>query len=87
MKSLEAFDDLKKRNEALKKEGHFHIGTQVMDIFEKLARRDTKEGIIVEEDYEEPEQPNDYYCPCCSNQPHFEDKFCSECGQRLEWKL
>lgn len=81
MTSKEAICDLKKRNEALKKEGHFHIGTQVMSILDELVERDTQM---------KPLKVNNtkliYWCSkcdCSSIQRY--DKFCHECGQRLDW--
>lgn len=39
MTSKEALNDLKKRNNALKKEGHFHIGTKVISVLEELVEK------------------------------------------------
>lgn len=38
-KELDALKDLKKRNKALKKEGHFHIGTITMNTIESALQR------------------------------------------------
>ena len=87
MTSKEALVDIKKRNEALKKEGHFHIGETTMKIIEQLVERDT------------PMKPlkyayGGYQCQTCgglSVQSHdyygseINLNFCNDCGQRLDW--
>lgn len=85
MTSKEALKDIYNRNEALKKEKHFHIGEKVMNIMKELVERDTPmkvnsyAGSIFRE----------YKCQCGQHFNSFdhlvEINFCPKCGQRLDW--
>lgn len=85
MTSKEALLDIKKRNEALKKEEHFHIGETTMNIIEQLVERDTPK---------KPKESNLYgdikhTCSVCNSILTIpvlkEINFCPKCGQRIDW--
>ena len=85
MTSKEALLDIQKRNEVLKKEGHFHIGTLTMGIIEKLVERDTPKKIEIgtSHNFKYPICPN---CKIELNEYYkYANKYCKECGQRLDW--
>lgn len=87
MTSKEALLDIKKRNEALKEEGHFHIGETTMKIIEKLVERDT------------PKKPKEsilygnirHNCPVCNSIltiPYLKEiNGCPRCLQRIDWSI
>ena len=80
MTSKEALLDIQKRNETLKKEGHFHIGTLTMSVIEELVERDTPMKPISSGNTSSISKHcicNKVVMPC--------DRFCPKCGQRLDW--
>ena len=86
MTSKEALKDIYDRNEALKKEKHFHIGEKVMNIMKELVERDTPMKPII--DLEE----DSGYCPMCNKiiWKHYirrDKNFCNRCGQKLDWRV
>ena len=92
MTSKEALLDIKKRNEALKREGHFHIGEIAMKVIEKLVERDTpKKPLLVEASADNEHR---YVCLFCNATINIGSSisynkvfnvFCRGCGQRLDW--
>jgi DNA-directed RNA polymerase subunit RPC12/RpoP len=87
MTSKEAFKDIYNRNEALKKEKHFHIGEKVMNIMKELVERDTPMKVIKTQNWS-------YHCPKCKDEIEVNDvdfdskqvyRYCYYCGQKLDW--
>ena len=88
MTSKEALLDIQKRNEALKKEGHFHIGSLTMGVIEQLVERDTP--LKITNPYiESPVHKGDKVLKesqCkCKGPINNDFSFCPYCGQRLDW--
>ena len=92
MTSKEALIDLKKRNKALKEEGHFHIGVKVMSVIEDLVEKDTPMKVINGTTINE--ACLEYECPRCkqeidngrySKDQYYLIKHCISCGQKLDW--
>ena len=86
MTSKEMLLDVKKRNETLKREGHFHIGEIAMKVIEKLVERDTPMKII-DIGFDNHGIIRTCICPVCHQWLTFTEKenFCPKCGQRLDW--
>lgn len=87
MTSKEAFNDLKKRNEALKKEEHFHIGSQTMEVIQKLVERDTPmKPILTKSVFGFENITNCSKCKAFIDPSEYTSfNFCPICGQRLDW--
>ena len=81
MTSKQALLDIKKRNEALKKEGHFHIGKLTMSIIEKLVERDTPMKVIRDKNT----NVISANCPKCNRVVDSWQIGCPYCLQRLDW--
>ena len=81
MTSKDMLLDVKKRNEALKREGHFHIGEIAMKVIEKLVERDTPTKVIKDDD----SSVISAYCPKCKRVVDIGYNGCPYCLQRLDW--
>lgn len=101
MTSKEAFKDIYDRNEALKKEKHFHIGEKVMNIMKELVERDTPMKVIKEVDKKHVDtydfyERDIYRCGSCKKvliidrhqklQDNEKTNYCFYCGQKLKWE-
>ena len=83
MTAKEMLLDVKRRNEALKREEHFHIGEIAMEVIEKLVDYDTPKKVCYD-------NLGRSECPKCDksylhNGSMNRNIYCGYCGQRLDW--
>lgn len=82
MTSKEALENIKD-NYPLVHPTNYKLIKESYDTLEKLVERDTpKKPIKRKGNYTEKHY---YDCPKCEFEKSFFGKFCSECGQRLDW--
>jgi len=86
---VEALNDLKKRNEALKNEGHFHIGSITMEMIEKSIVRNIPIKVDKSIGSKDENKVWSYRCPSCAEIDECEIlehyNYCPICGKALSW--
>ena len=54
--------------------------TEDMDILVYATKKQIGKRVVWNNKY------NNYRCPCCNGQIHRSNHYCSQCGQKLNWR-